>query len=41
MRAEFIPSAVNASASIYFFWFFTENWGIDRKRVDKRSMKDF
>ena len=23
------------------FWFFTETWGIDRKRVDKRSMKDF
>ena len=22
-------------------WFFTENWGIDRKEVDKRSMKDF
>ena len=21
--------------------FFTESWGIDRKRVDKRSMKDF
>ena len=23
-----------------FFWFFTETWGIDRKRVEKRSMKD-
>ena len=26
---------------IGIIWFFTETWGIDRKRVDKRSMKDF
>ena len=24
-----------------YIWFFTESCGIDRKEIDKRSMKDF
>ena len=39
-NVQSFPTACTSGTGA-FLRFFTENWGIDRKEVDKRSMKDF